>query len=119
MLLHHQDTVKHENNSQIQYKLTTMDIGIIKQIEREEPTEETLNLTDSREKLVKPCDYRRSNWIWERYKPPRQHRLELKTNTDGVTSVKKLLNMGAIEATQLGSGENIKETSTQIDTLKM
>ena len=56
----------------------TMDIRRIEQVEKEDHSEETLNLTKRWKELVKPGEYRTSNGVWKKYIPPRQHRAEMK-----------------------------------------
>ena len=55
-----------------------MDIRRIEQIEKEDHSEETLNLTKRWRELVKPGEYRTSNGVWKKYNPPRHHRAEIK-----------------------------------------
>ena len=56
----------------------TMDIRRIEQIEKEDHSEETLNLTKRWKELVKPGEYRTSNGAWKKYNPLRHHRAETK-----------------------------------------
>ena len=42
-----------------------MDIRRIEQIEREDPSEETLTLINRWKELVKPGEYRTSNGVWK------------------------------------------------------
>ena len=53
-----------------------MNIRRIEQIEKDDPSEETQNLT-YRKELVKPGEYRTSNGAWKKYNPPRRHRAEI------------------------------------------
>ena len=55
-----------------------MDIRRIEQTEKEDHSEETLNLTKRWKELVKPGEYRTSNGVWKKYNPPRHHRAEIK-----------------------------------------
>ena len=55
-----------------------MDIRRIERIEKEDHSEETLNLTKRWRELVKPGEYRTSNGVWKKYNPPRHHRAEIK-----------------------------------------
>ena len=56
----------------------TMDIRRIEQIEKEDRSEETLNLTKRWKELVKPGEYRTSNGVWKKSNPSRHHRAEIK-----------------------------------------
>ena len=56
----------------------TMDIRRIEQIEKEDHSEETLNLTKRWKELVKPGEYRTSNGAWKKYNPLIHHRAETK-----------------------------------------
>ena len=56
----------------------TMDIRRIEHIEKDDHSEETLNLTKRWKVLVKPGEYRTSNGVWKKYNPPRHHRAEKK-----------------------------------------
>ena len=55
-----------------------MDIRRIEQIERKDPSGETLTLTNRWKKLVKPGKYRASKGIWKKYNPLRKHFAEIK-----------------------------------------
>ena len=55
-----------------------MDIRRVEQMEREEHSKETLNLTKRLKELVKPGEHRTSNTAWKKYNPPRHHRAETK-----------------------------------------
>ena len=55
-----------------------MDIRRIEQIEKEDHSEETSNLTKRWKELVKPGKYRTSNGVSKKYIPPRHHRAEIK-----------------------------------------
>ena len=48
-----------------------MDYKNIEQLEREDPTAETLALTSTWKELVKPNDYKMTNGVWKRYNPSR------------------------------------------------
>ena len=50
-----------------------MDIRRIEQIEKEDPSEERLNLTKRWKELVKPGEYRTSNGVWKKNNRPRYH----------------------------------------------
>ena len=65
------------NNVQHNYE-TIMDIRRIKQIEADDPSEETIQLVNRWKGLVKPGEYRTSKGIWKKYDPPRHHRAEIK-----------------------------------------
>ena len=63
------DTNKLNTIQTVQEKTT--DIRLIEQIEKEDHSEETLNLTKRWKELVKPG-------VWKKYDPPRHHRAEIK-----------------------------------------
>ena len=58
----------------------TMEIRRIGQIDKEDYSEETLNLTKRWKELVKPGEYRPSNGVRKKYNSPRHHRAEVKRN---------------------------------------
>ena len=77
--LPHSNTVDTNKINTIQtVQEITMDIRRIEQIEKEDHSEETLNLTKRWRELVKPGEYRTSNGAWKKYNPPRHHRAEIK-----------------------------------------
>ena len=77
--LPHSNTVDTNKLNTIQtVQEITMDIRRIEQIEKEDHSEETLNLTKRWRELVKPGEYRTSNGAWKKYIPPRHHRAEIK-----------------------------------------
>ena len=55
-----------------------MDYKKIEQLEKENPTAETLALTNRWKEVVKPNDYKMMNVVWKKYNPPRFHRMEIK-----------------------------------------
>ena len=55
-----------------------MDINKVQQLKCEDPSEETLTLTNRRKELAKPGDYRLTNVTWRKYNPPKFHRAEIK-----------------------------------------
>ena len=56
-----------------------MDIKKVEQLEREDPSEETLTLTNKRMKeIVKSVDYCLTNGTWRNYNPPNFLRTEIK-----------------------------------------
>ena len=55
-----------------------MDIRRIEQIEADDPSEETLQLVNRWNELVKPGEYRTSKGSWKKYNPPRHQRAEMK-----------------------------------------
>ena len=55
-----------------------MDIHRIEQIEADDPSEETLQLTNRWNELVKPAEYRTSKGTWKKYNPPAHHIEETK-----------------------------------------
>ena len=55
-----------------------MEYKKIEHLEKEDPTAETLALTNRWKKLVKPNDYKMTNGVWKKYKPPRFHRKNIK-----------------------------------------
>ena len=57
---------------------TTMDIRRIEQIETNDSSEETLQLTNRWKELVKHGEYTTSNGVLKKYNPPRHHRAERK-----------------------------------------
>ena len=46
-----------------------MDYKKIEQLEKEDPTAETLALTNRWKELVKPNDYKMTNEAWKKYTP--------------------------------------------------
>ena len=78
-LLPHLNTVDQNKINVIQADSeTTMDFRRIEQIERDDASEETQNLTNRWKEVVKPGEYRTSNGVWKNYNPPRHHRAEIK-----------------------------------------
>ena len=57
---------------------TTMDIRSTEQTETNDPSEETLQLTNRCKELVEAGEHRTSNGVWKKYNPPRHHREEMK-----------------------------------------
>ena len=57
-----------------------MDFRRIEQIERDDPSEETQQLTNRWKEFVEAGEYRTSNGVWKQYNPPRQYRAEIKRN---------------------------------------
>ena len=57
---------------------TIMDIPRIEQIEADDPSEETQQLVNRWNELVKPGEYRTSKGNWKKYIPPRHHGAEIK-----------------------------------------
>ena len=65
------------NNVKHNYEII-MDIRRIEQIEADDPSEETLQLVNRWNELVKPGEYRTSKGSWKKYNPPRHQRAEMK-----------------------------------------
>ena len=55
-----------------------MDYKKIEQLEKDDPTAETLALTNRWKELVKPKNYKMTNGVWKKYNPPIFHRMEIK-----------------------------------------
>ena len=70
-LLRKQNTVKHVNEQ------TQMDLRRTEQIEEEDPSEESSELTSCWKDLTKPGDYRLSKGVWKQFNPHQHHRLEI------------------------------------------
>ena len=62
----------------INQKETRMDYKKYKQLEKEDPTAETLALTNRWKKLAKPNDYKMKNGVWKKFNPPKFHRKNIK-----------------------------------------
>ena len=78
-LLPHSNTVSHTNTNENQSEQNiTMDIKLIEQMERDEPSEETQILINRWKRLAKPGEYRTSKSVWKKHSPPRHHRAEIK-----------------------------------------
>ena len=55
-----------------------MDLKTIELIGKQDPSEETLELTTRWSNLTKPGDYRYTQRQWKKYKPPRTQKAEKK-----------------------------------------
>ena len=81
LLLSSQKSVLHVNIQQPKEDnetVTRMDIKKIEQFEKQDPTAQTLALTNRWKERVKPNDYRMTIGVWKKYNPPRFHRMESK-----------------------------------------
>ena len=68
-----------------------MDFRRIEQIERDDPSEETQQLTNRWKEFVEAGEYRTSNGVWKQYNPPRQYRAEIKRNERTLNQKRKRL----------------------------
>ena len=68
------------NDSHIKssYRSINMDIKTIESIEKDDPSEDTLQLTSRWREIIEPGNYRFTQGQWRKYAPPRTLRAELK-----------------------------------------
>ena len=76
---------------------TTMDNRRIEQLETKDPSEETLQLTNSWKELVKPGEYRTSTGVWKKYNPPRYDRADIKRIEMNLNQRRKRLHWNCME----------------------